>query len=268
MILESASVGKPGEVLTERQLKILAAATANYLDAMAGREALEHRIVNLTPATPPPIRTDVAYKFTSDEGLGYWMAGRVRINPLTVYQTIENDGARDVREGLGLVYLAGETRFATVQSASGFNVGLLCTSSDARKTERRVRHEKFGNRLIKINRLAEFSHIVAELSGAKRHAIRDVVYSDAKLVLGTSDFPEWFAEVNGVGDLREETLEKIAEVYLSELAEKTFAASVGTKPVRYRTERERRVTFEFKADIDGPVDVQSDRLIEHLQVLV
>lgn len=267
MILQSVSVGKPGEALTGRQLQDSAVTIANYLDGVAGRARLEHRIVNVTPAMAAPITTDVAYKFTSDEGLGYWMTGSVRVNPLTVYQTIENDGARDAREGLGLVHLIGKTRFADIRSASGFNVGLLCASSDARKTERRIRHEKFGRRLIKINRLTEFSHIVAELSGARRHAIRDVVYSDAKVVCGASDFPEWFVEVNGLGDLRDETLAKIAESYLNELAERTFAASVGTKPVRYRTERERRVSFEFERDLNGPVDVQSNRLIEHLEVL-
>ena len=173
-----------------------------------------------------------------------------------------------MREGLGFVYLDGPTRNAGLHSISGFNVGLICTSMDARKSERQVRHQKFGKRLIKINRLQEFSNLVAEMSGAARYEIRDVVYSDVKIVKGTSLFPDWFAEVNGIGHLREKTLELIAEKYLDELADKTMAASVYTKPVSYRTERERRLAFVFTRDISEPIDIQSDQMVEHLEVLV
>jgi hypothetical protein len=267
MIVSTMSLSKLGTSLSDRQFKAMAAAIDNYLDEIAGRPKLSNRINHITPAIPQHPISDVAYKFTDDEGARYWAAGSIKLNPLVTYVAIKNDGLRDVREGMGLVQLFGKERAMVIQSASGFNTRLICASSDARRSERSYRHSRFGSRLIKISRLQEFGAKIAKLAGASHHKIRDVTYSDSKAVKGQSLFPDWFAQNNRAGDMHMETLEAIADQHLDELIGVTEAASIFTKPVSYQLERERRLMFGFLDDAVDPIVIDDKALREHIEVL-
>lgn len=265
LVLASSSVGKQGAELSDKQIIAFARALSHYESAIQSAERLRFSRIELTPAEPPALPDNVAYKFTDDAGLEHWMRGSIKLNPPATYLAIENQHARDIREGRGLLYLQGRERFATVASMSGFNSLIICTSADARKSERRERMGKFGNRIIKINDVNEFARKVAGLSGATNYAIRDVTYSDAKAVKGCSDFPDQFALVNGSGDLKDSTLNYIAEKWMDELIHLTEAASIFTKPLQYRTERERRFRFSFPFDVPEARIVQDESLSEFFE---
>ena len=167
-----------------------------------------------------------------------------------------------------MVCLQGQSRFMTVNSLSGYNAYTICTASDARRSERHAQHEKFGKRLLRINRLSEFAAKLRLAVGANRVTVRDVVYSDAKVVKGYSDLPEKFVEINGRGELKDNTLEYLAENWIDFLIEITEAASAFTKPCTYYHERERRLLFTMPTDVTTWTAVREDHLAEHIEVLV
>ncbi|MCV9965704.1 hypothetical protein OIU34_27930 [Pararhizobium sp. BT-229] len=268
MIMETASVGRPGATLTDKEILQYGIAVSIYLDGASGRGELSYRSTRITPAQAPhSLADDVAFKFTDDDGLRYWVNGNIKLSPPSTYLTIENQHAMDKREGMAHVHLRGPERFMTMSATSGFNSAIICTSSDARKSERSLRHQKFGSRLLKINGVSEFAAKVAEMSGAERYAVRDVVYSDVKVVTGDSDFPEKFASINGVGDLRDNTMEIIAHEHLDELIVASEAAALFTKPIQYWLERERRLQFVFGADVMGPIFCKDATLAKHVEVV-
>lgn len=267
IILGQLSIGKPSAILTDRQIVVLASATLEYLDSVQGRRPLPKPSGTLTPADHPPLNTNVAFKFMDDIGVEFWRRGNIRLSPPATYLTIENELAQDQREGIGMVYLQGASRFATFTSQSGFNSLIICTSADARQSERRERARRFGHRLIKITDAAEFAARVAFLSGAERYSVRDVVYSNIKAVKGFSDIPEVFVAHNGLGNLHESSLEYLAADTLEELIRVTEAASIFTKPVRFRVERERRFHFAFPTDVQLSRHVEDSMLADLVEVI-
>ncbi len=267
LVLASSSVGKLGAALSDEQIIDLAKALSHYESGIGSRERLPFTKVELTSAETPRLSDDVAFKFTDDAGLAHWLRGSIKLNPPATYLAIENHHARDIREGKGLLYLQGKTQFATVTSMSGFNSLVICTSSDARRSERRNRMAKFGNRIIKIRNVSEFASRIANLCGATSFLVRDVTYSDAKAVKGFSDFPDHFAQFNGTGDLKELTLVYIAENWMDELIQLAAAASIFTKPLSYRDERERRFQFSFPTDVAEPRVVQGGSLSELIELV-
>ncbi|MBX5230310.1 hypothetical protein HJC06_28540 [Rhizobium sp. NLR9b] len=269
LLLKSIIIGKDNAFLTDRQILQGAEAFFGYDDDINERGYLPNKRVSITPTEAPPIaEADVAYKFTDDSAVKFWIDGSIRLNPLQFYHNIENVNAMDVREGLGMVHLDSPARFAELLSGSGFNSLVICASSDARKSERAIRHKKFGSRLLRINRVTEFAQKIASRIGAKRFAVRDVNYSDLKVVKGVSHFPDTFLGVHGSGDLKKATLEAIAVNHLDELIEATEAASVFTKPNSFRIERERRLLFVMDKDVTGWTSVQDKALAEHIEVIV
>ncbi len=195
------------------------------------------------------------------------MQGNIKITNLHYYHTIENTGARDEREGFGYIYLQARSRYLSMASLSGFNSLVICTSADARKSERKLRHEKFGPRLIKIHGVTEFTAKIARLLGAERHLVRDVLYSDLKTVKGKSNLADLLFEIQGTGDIKEETLHYLADNHIEQIIEVSEAASVFTKPNLYRNERERRLMFAMPTDVSAPQFVQDKRLAEHIEII-
>lgn len=150
---------------------------------------------------------------------------------------------------------------------SGFNSLIICISSDARKSERRVRQRKFGNRIIKIRDVTAFAQRIAELSGATRHCVRDVTYSDAKAVKAVSRFPDELVRINGVADFKPSTFPWIAENWSDEIARLTEPASIFTKPRSFQIERERRIAFAFDTDEPAARPVADESLTDFLEIV-
>jgi hypothetical protein len=267
LLLSNISLGKMGDVLSDREIIGFAKALSHYESGIGLVDRLPFTKVELTPAEPPALSDDVAFKFTDEAGLAHWLHGSIKLTPPATYLAIENHHARDIREGKGLLYLQGKTRFATMASMSGFNSLVICTSLDAPRSERRDRMSKFGNRIIKIRNVGEFARRVANLCGATGHLVRDVNYSDAKAVKGVSELPDHFAQFNGIGDLKESTLVYIAENWMDELIQLTEAASIFTKPMSYRDERERRFQFSFSNDVAEARVVQDGSLCELIELV-
>lgn len=268
LVMNGASFGEIGAKLSDKQIIAFSEALSFYLSGMRSQEHLPFFKAKLTTAEPPLLSDGTAFKFTDEEGLKYWLRGSIRLRPPATYISIENPDARDIREGMGFLYLQGSQRFATMMSMSGFNSLIICTSADARKSERRARMKKFGNRIIKITDVNRFAGRIAEITGATDYLVRDVTYSDAKSVKGFSSFPDILAEVNGLGDLKDSTLEYIAKNWIDELIRFSAAASIFTKPLSYKNERERRFQFSFPTNVEEQLDVEDALLAKLVKVVL
>ncbi|UWU30061.1 hypothetical protein N2600_08985 [Rhizobium sp. WSM1274] len=158
---------------TRACFQVLAALECRRFVAQVAPSAIPYARVIITPAKPPPLADeDVAYIFTDDTAVKFWIDGNIRLNPINFYHTIENQHAVDVREGLGMVHLESSTRFANMLLMSGFNALAICTSCDAPDIGRDFLHAKFGSRLLRINRVTEFTQKIAGMIGAKRFIVR------------------------------------------------------------------------------------------------
>ena len=269
LLFKSMILGKEHALLTDRHIMQGGEAFSVYDDDLAERTYLPYKHSSITAAKAPPLADeDVAYKFTDDVAVKFWIGGNIRLNPLNYYHTIENDAAVDVREGLGMVHLESPTRFVDMQLSAGYNALVVCASSDARKTERSLRHSKFGGRLLRINRVTEFARKIADRVGATRVVVRDVNYSDIKVVKGVSDLPDTLDGMLEPPAMKIANLEYIAMNHLDELIEATESASVFTKPNVYRLERERRLLFVMDSDVTQWTSVQDKALAEHIEVIV
>ncbi|MBD8651465.1 hypothetical protein IFT66_10285 [Rhizobium sp. CFBP 13726] len=268
VLLRALSISKENSSLSDHQLIEFSKALGKFSDDLELRSPLAFSRTAITPLHVPTLSHDAAaYKFTKDEAVPFWLAGSIRLHPLTYYHVIENDNARDVREGFGLVSLRSEKREMSVELLSGFNSYVICTSSDARKSERVERHAKFGPRLLRINRANEFAEKVGHLLGASRVVVRDVAYSDSKIVRGESDLADALAEFDVGDEFQMAMFEYLADHRVDQLVEAAEAASAFTKPNHYRVERERRFLFAMDRDVDGSIDVQSDELAEHIELI-
>lgn len=267
MILQTIAFTKPGVALTFKHLFREGAADGEYLDAVSGRPRARVGVVQFA-TSQNSLTDDVAYKFTDDVGIEHWERGSILLRPVSEYVTIENPGSRDIMEGVGHLYLQGSSRGASVVSLSGFNSVVICTSSDARRSERAYRHNAFGKRLLRINGVAEFAAKIARKLEAIQHSVRDVVYSDVKIVKAESPHVDSWVELNGTGDLKEEFLHNLAECYLDYLIEATSAASVFSKPNRHRLERERRFHFLMPQDVNEPIVVEGREFFDHVEIIV
>lgn len=267
MILATMAFGKVGVELSNRQIVQFAGIADDYLSNISARAELPKASAKVMPAMAPPLAEDIAYKFTDDTAIRFWAEGSIRVVPPAVYKSIETASKRDLREGLGTVYLAGAERFAVMTSEAGFNAYVLCTSSDARRTERPERHRRFGNRLIKIHGATEFASKLAARIGAARFTIRDVTYSDTAVVRAKSNHISEWVKYNGIGDLRPEFLEYIALRHLDELVSVTLPASIFCKPTFYRLERERRFLFEMPMDVSEAINVRDKSLAAHIEIV-
>ena len=269
VLIQGTGLLKEGNYLTDREIKSMASILGRYVDGVSNRAELPFKRIDITRASSPALPDSAgAYKFTTDDALPYWLDGNIRLNPLAFYQEIENEKARDVREGLAFTYLRSTNRSAFMGLMAGFNAFAICASADARKTERMERHRRFGARLIRINRANEFARKVADLIGARRYVVRDVTYSDAKAVKAQSDLPDILVKLNGTGDLQSATLEYLAEHHIDELIQIAEAASAFTKPNTYWVERERRFLFIMDKDVTTWTSAHDPTLAEHIELIV
>lgn len=195
------------------------------------------------------------------------MNGKILLRPLNYYRTIENTKARDVREGDGHICLRGQHRDVTFTATAGFNAYVICTSADAEESERRYRHDNFGQRLLKIHRASEFSRKVAALLGAIRYDIRDVTYSNVALTQTEyHQVDEWVPRY-GINSMRYELLEYIAETQVDQLMQAIEPATVFTKPLSFSRERERRFMFIMPRDVRDSLSIESPDLASHVELV-
>lgn len=269
LILKGIAIGKLNSRLSDMQLLALTSAGFGYTDAVEGVVANGggyQKVFNLNRV--PRGGADIAYKFTDDAGVDYWRKGSIMLTPPALYRHVENVAARDHREGLGFVHLEGTERFVTLHLASGFNSLVVCTSADARLSERAARHQKFGTRLVKIHGAKEFASRIAVRTGATRHVVRDIVYSDAKVARGTGEHATEWARLRTSCELDFQFLEQLAFGYTDDLIKLGEFQSVFCKPSAYRSERERRFLFAYETDVAERRVVNDPALRDHIEILI
>ncbi|TAX54521.1 hypothetical protein [Rhizobium leguminosarum] len=212
---------------------------------------------------------DVAYKFTDEAGLGYWMQGSLLLRSPAHYRHIENPAARDGAEGMCNLYITDGTHFANFAIGGGYSCRIMCLTRHAPLANRRWMHSKFGPRLIKIHGLHEFVAKVAQLSGSVSAGIKDIEYSDAKAYRAHSPFASAIGETIGEGDLSDARLEALMRKHADEIIEFSDVPAIHCKPREFYHESERRPYFRYAHDVpEEALQVANVSLREHIEVIV
>jgi hypothetical protein len=79
VVISHLALGKPGAVLSDKQILAMTQAMGDYIDALKNRAVLPHKRLEITPVFANPILNDTAFKFTDNDGVNYWMQGNIKL---------------------------------------------------------------------------------------------------------------------------------------------------------------------------------------------
>jgi hypothetical protein len=257
------SITKIGALLTDQQLFAYARRIARFVDAMGKLADPPFAIRTPTAFAPPadhsnftdkrstPFRKLVS-RVTWDR---YLSKGGFQLGSAEFYRATEDNLIADKNEGLHCVCVNSADRQAILFGRSGDNCALFCgTQLDASEISPEHR-KRFGDVLVEIHNVEAFATGVCEAIGARKFRIHDVIYSDAKtfrVAAHDVDLVVRLLRTREEGRLTESVLESLEEDFES-LYEATILPSLFMKPAEYYSlEMERRIAFEFDADLMPP----------------
>lgn len=259
----SMSVSKLGAKLTEWQLYRYAKLLAKFHNSMAEidggwkfREPQEFSPAissnNFADQRRQPFRKIVSLE-TWERFLSQ---GQFQLGTAEYYRSTENLLIADQNEGLHFVNLETPDREATFYGRTGDNCALFCGTRIARELISEAQKSRFGEVLLEVQDTEGFASQISQLVGARVFRVFDVHYSDAKTFryFDTSTFlDEFMSRTNERGDLTDDSL-GFLEQNFELIYEATFLPSLFMKPAEYYVaEQERRIAFEFSADLSSPV---------------
>jgi hypothetical protein len=122
-LLNAASAGQR---LTEKQLSVFARATSGFVDAVQGQRPLRFARDQITTGTKSLREpSDTAFVYMDEGKRRFWEQGAIRVSSLATYHRIENEMARDPREGLGLLSIFDEQAQVNLLLRRG-NAAMFC----------------------------------------------------------------------------------------------------------------------------------------------
>jgi hypothetical protein len=247
-----------------------------FKDSIAGRATTPY-VHNNTVTVPtlanfPDITDPTFYTYISEDTWNYIFNDHsFKLGTASEYRSTTNLGMKDEQEGIGVLCLTHRSDQLTVGITSGFNAAIYCGTGAI--GDRALMSRRFGNKLIKIHPVREFAKRIADRIGAREFHIYDVVYNDAKNFIAehktVQRFPKIVMKNPGSSDLTPESLHGINKRFFELFHQIGRMPSLFLKPIYpYALERERRIIFEFGADVKKDKLIFTDRsLLEFIACL-
>lgn len=258
-----------GDHMTSEQKKSLALTILNYLEAIDGRGQTQSvRPKALEPNDFLEIKNPSFFRFVDEQTLAYLKKGSFRFGTPHYYRDIEDDGRSDRLEGYAMVTLEGKKKAFSIAATAGFNCAVLCGTSALPSNYRRLQRmrQKFGKYIMQIVDPVAFCSMMGEKLGAIQCCTRDILYADAKyMTVVTNDLDDFLAEI-GKGDLTDERLHKLNIRYWASLYQHLLFPSAFSKPMRFSSERERRILFELPSNVEVPfVTIEAPEVLKFIR---
>jgi hypothetical protein len=258
-----------GQRLSGKELFVFAKACYGYIDGIQGRRPLPfaRHDAAVTQLKSLDREDDVAFVYMDDQKRHYWEQGVIHVSSLSFYQTIENERARDPREGLGLLSIFDEQGQVNLMLRGGNASYVLCCTMAASKSARSVMRENFGRHLAKIHGLHEFGQKIARLIGAERFEAGDVNYADSKCFCVAHPATGSIRSIiGGGGELTPGALEELADGHFDEIERLASATTIFGKPRHFTFERERRLAFHMPFDCtEQHLPASSEQFLPHIE---
>jgi hypothetical protein len=259
-----------GRRLSPDHIAALVRRINEYLDTIARRAPKDYEPhAALTLDNFPHIVDQSYYKYISEETWGYNKDGSFQLGTASYYRSTPNMKIKDEREGASDFHLAHGTDQLNVSIMSGFNAAIYCGTGAM--GDRALMSSRFGVRLIKIYPVREFAERIAHRIGATDFHVYDVVYTDQKNFFMEKDDILAFRHIvmqHPRGDLTPESLHALNKRFFHLFHQIGRMPSLFSKPVYYAPERERRIVFEFSADLKTETIRLTDRsLLDFIELL-
>lgn len=241
--------------------------TDEYLDSVQERSALPTEAsfaVEAHHIAPPA--DDALFKYVSESTWSHIEAGSFQLGSCDYYQSIEDDSARDIREGECMVALRNGPDQVNLGVRSGFNCALFCGTSAPHDDAEMKR--KFGGRILRISPLSEFAEALRKRIRANRAFVRDVVYTNGKTAV--LDHPDASALRSYCATMRDGVLDikGLNRKFFELFYEVGLVTTLFVKPTRYAHERERRVVLERDKDLPTQTIRFKDRsLLQYIELV-
>ena len=266
LLLHAMSVG---EHLTVKKKAAFSRVILNYFEQI-GERCVTSRVnpKSLSQLDFPAIAKPTFFKFLTPESASFLRRGSFRFGTTSYYRSIEDCGRADILEGYAAIFLEGKHKSFNSSGTAGFNCVVLCGVATPPRDHRNLRdmRNKFGHELIEITNVDAFLSILSERLGSYAHHVRDIRYMDGKYMSIKTDDLEEFLPTFGRGDLTEEIVHKLNVRYWHNFYESIFWPAAFSKPLRFSHERERRLLFEFRSDIDAPfISVDAPEALEFMR---
>jgi hypothetical protein len=264
ILLQVLGQSKPGITFTEAQLHSFFQHTHQYLQNVGAYESetLQFSPVADADSFAPTADTDF-FKFVDDRTLNeFILKGHFQFGSIQYYRDIENQNAKDGREGLAsLVITTPEVQiFAAL--VSGYNFGIFCGTAQLEYKE--LMSAKFGRNILRIKSVRRFADSVAHIIRARRHYFNRVAYDDLKLFRTKTLNRFNFAQNNRGTDFDPAIID---DKLFRFLCDKSFFASLFMKPLRFVNESELRIAFELSEDVPGCVRITDKSLLQHIEII-
>jgi hypothetical protein len=264
ILLHVLGQSKPGMTFSERELQSFFQDTHKYLqDVGAYEPGMLHCSPVASARSLAPTADTEFFKFVDDRTLNdFILKGHFQFGSIQYYRDIENQNAKDGREGLASLVITTPEVQIVAALVSGYNFGIFCGTAGLENKE--LMSAKFGRNIIRIKSARRFADSVAQIIGAKRYHFNRVAYDDLKLFKTKTLNRFNFARNKLSTDFEPAAID---DKLFKFLCDRSFLPSLFMKPRRFQDESEIRIAFELSKDIPGCVRITDQGLLQHLGII-
>jgi len=206
------------------------------------------------------------YKYVPARTWQFMQRGSFQLGSPDYYRRTDNPGIGDWREGFSVIAFRHENDQATFALRAGYNAAIFCGTREVSGPDHARMMEQFsddGGKCLRIS-VAEFMAHVKKRVRAFRVRYHDAIYTDAKC----------FAVENPIASEIREFLKgglvvnELNRRWFQSLYDTAVLPSLFAKPRRHSHERERRIAFELRDNLQGPTLLVNDRaLLDFVEVV-
>lgn len=255
VFVRAASLTKEGVFLTDEEIFLFSKRIQEYLDNIDGLSFSNYNFTKVfSDKNFSPYRQKYGYKFMKiSDYEEYVKKGNFLVSSLGRFRSLEGQGdpAGDRFEGaLFGTYRSGNREINTV-TLSGFDSYIF---SCARTLEnKRYMQEKFGEVALRID-LYPFARALEQILKPKSYYICNIQYVDLKIyrgVIPNMEFSKDKFEFN-------RDFVKFIDI-------KSRLPSIFSKPMRFKLEKEVRISYKMKSDVLNLKEISSSNLLKFVR---
>ena len=256
MIIQLITMTKEYKLLTNSEIESFIKATSKLLGSTQNRNNLIELFGRLDFVNPSQTSYHKPfYKFIhKDTYENFIRKGKFQLGSLKYYREIERQESRDEKEGFSNLIIKTSNRHILTSVISGFDKYILCGTYDIGNLN--YMSSKYGGYIMKINNIKSFAEKIKSAIGALSWSVNEINYTDYKAYAVESTI----SDLSGVSP-------DISDEFFKILYEISENPSVFAKPLRFKPEKELRLTFNMAKDVKKTLNFDNLGLLSEIELI-
>lgn len=256
LIVQIITMTKENISLTNSQIEGFIRATSTYLESIQNKKNLKELFgkldfVNLNPT----LCQKPFYKFIHKETYDNFIRkGKFQLGTLKYYREIERQESRDEKEGFANLIINSGNRQILTSVISGFDKFIMCGTYDIENLA--YMSTKYGGYIMKISNIKSFAEKVKKAIGAESWYVNDINYTDYKAYSVDANI----SDLNGVSP-------ELSDEFFNILYKISEKPSVYAKPIRFKDEKESRLSFTMAKDVKTRLNFDNLGLLSDIEII-